>query len=180
MKNHIRIVKANIVEPTTVSGYDYTHSYMHGYTLDLSKRTAVLMRQSRKGADESHPESRLRQEGLVRVAVEIREDHDPLMVIQCDEGSGVSGQKKIYERPKLLQLWEGIQDGTMGSAIVAREDRLFRDRFLTQVTQFSEECSKRGVLLIVAGRRCYDFSISDDFNSFIPNLVRQSDKKHQK
>jgi len=170
MKNNIRIVKANVSLSSTASGYDHTHSYMHGYTLVLTRKTAVLMRQSRKGADESNPESRLRQEGLARTAVDIRGDHDLTMVIECDEGSGVSGQKKIYERPKLLQLWEGIQNGTVGSVLVAREDRLFRDRFLTQVTQFAEECAKRGVLLIVAGRRCYDFRITDDFNAFIRKM----------
>jgi hypothetical protein len=168
--NGIRIVKANALISNTGSGYDYTHSYMHGYTLDLAKRTAVLMRQSRKGADEFNPESRLRQEGLVQIAVDIRPDHETNMIIECDEGSGVSGQKKIYERPKLLELWQAIQDGFVGSIIVAREDRLFRDRFLTQATQFAEECAKRGVLLIVAGRRCYDFRITDDFNAFIRKM----------
>ncbi len=170
MNTGIRIVKATALVSNSGSGYDHTHSYMHGYTFDLTKRTAVLMRQSRKGADETNPESRLRQEGLARIAVEIRADHDPLMIIECDEGSGVSGQKKIYERPKLLQLWDGIQDGSIGSVLVAREDRLFRDRFLTQVTQFAEECAKRGVLLIVAGRRCYDFRHQDDFNAFIRKM----------
>src|SRR5579884_3909271 len=172
MKNNsIRIVKANTsLLSSTASGYDHTHSYMNGYLLDLTRKTAVLMRQSRKGADEVNPESRLRQEGLVRIAVEIRVDQDASMVIECDEGSGVSGQKKIYERPKFLQLWEGIQNGTVGSVIVAREDRLFRDRFLTQATQFAEECAKRGVLLIVAGRRAYDFRLTDDFNAFIRKM----------
>ncbi|MDQ2902080.1 MAG: recombinase family protein [Chloroflexota bacterium] len=168
--NGLRIIKADTSFTVANTGYDSLHSYMQGYKLDLTKRTAVLLRQSRKGADEDNPESRLRQEGLVRVAVEIRDDHDPLMVIECDEGSGISGQKKIYERPKLLQLWEGVQDGTIGSVVVAREDRLFRDRFLTQVTQFAEECAKCGVLLIIAGRRCYNFRIQDDFNAFIRKM----------
>ena len=149
-----RIIKTTQAVSSYSNGYDPTHSYMHGYALDLARKTAALIRQSRKGGDESNPESRLRQEGLTRIAVEIRADHDPLMVVPCDEGSGVSGQKKIYERPKFLELWKAIQDGTVGSIIVAREDRLFRDRFLTQATQFAEECAKRGVLLIVAGRRC--------------------------
>ena len=35
MKNNIRIVKANVSLATTASGYDHTHSYMHGYTLVL-------------------------------------------------------------------------------------------------------------------------------------------------
>lgn len=166
----VRIVRTSTVPAMFSSGYDYTHSYMHGYELDLSRKTAVLMRQSFKGADQRNPESRLRQEGLVSVAVEIRADHDPLMVIPCDEGSGVSGQKKIYERPKMLELWQGIQDRTIGGIVVAREDRLFRDRFLTQVTQFAEACAKHGVILIVAGRRAYDFRNPDDFNAFIRKM----------
>jgi hypothetical protein len=166
----IRIIKATQPLSGFSGGFDHTHSYMQGYVLDLSRKTAALMRQSRRGADEANPESRLRQEGLGRIAVEIRGDHDPLMVLPCDEGSGVSGQKKIYERPKLLELWKAIQDGTVGSIIVAREDRLFRDRWLTQVSQFAEACARRGVLLIVAGRRCYDFRILDDFNAFIRKM----------
>ncbi len=96
----LRIIKATTVFSSAGSGYDSSHCYMYGYTLDLSRKTAVLMRQSKRGADEDNPESRLRQKGLVNVAVEIRADHDPLMVLPCDEGSGISGQKKIYERPK--------------------------------------------------------------------------------
>ena len=168
--NGFRIIKATQTVSGYSSGYDHTHSYMYGYELDLSRKTAALIRQSRKGGDETNPESRLRQEGLGRIAVEIRADHDPLMILPCDEGSGVSGQKKIYERPKFLELWRAIHDGTVGSIIVAREDRLFRDRFLTQATQFAEECAHRGVLLIVAGRRCYDFRIQDDFNAFIRKM----------
>lgn len=173
--NGFRIIKAPSSFAAIGGAYDSTHSYMQGYKLDLSRKTAVLMRQSRKGADEDNPESRLRQKGLVNVAVEIRADHDPLMILPCDEGSGVSGQKKIYERPKMLELWKAIQDGTVGSIIVAREDRLFRDRFLTQVTQFAEECAKRGVLLIVAGRRCYDFRIRDDQKAFIDKMEQAYD-----
>src|ERR1700730_15631813 len=114
--NH-RIIKANTIFNVS-SSYDYSHSYMQGYTLDLTRKTAVLMRQSSKGADERNPESRLRQKGLVQTAVDIRADHNIDMVIECDEGSGVSGQKKIYERPKMLQTWIGIQDETVGSILV--------------------------------------------------------------
>ena len=65
----IRIVKSAQPVIAYNGSYDYSHSYMQGYTLNLSRKTAVLLRQSRKGADERNPESRLRQEGLVRIAV---------------------------------------------------------------------------------------------------------------
>ncbi|GHO65521.1 hypothetical protein KSC_044130 [Ktedonobacter sp. SOSP1-52] len=166
----VRIIKAATVFSTQSTGYDNTHRYMHGYEIDLTRKTAALIRQSRRGADEDNPESRLRQKGLATVALEIRGDHDPLMVIPYDEGAGVSGQKKIYERPKLLELWKALLDSTIGSIIVAREDRLFRDRWLTQPTQFAAECAQRGVILIVAGRRAYDFRIQDDFKAFLRKM----------
>jgi hypothetical protein len=40
--------------------------------VDRSRKTGVLIRQSRKGSDKNHYESRLRQESLVPVAMAIR------------------------------------------------------------------------------------------------------------
>jgi hypothetical protein len=151
-------------------GYDNTHSYMQGYAPDWSRKAAVLKRQSVKGADIFHKESRLRQDNLFDTALEIRPDHDGAMIVPCDEGSGVSGQKKIYERKQLLEAWDGILDDTLGTIFVAREDRLFRHRHLSQVGLFTEECQKHNVLVIVAGKRCYDFSRDDDLKTFIRKM----------
>lgn len=107
----LRIIKFAAPMVTYSSHHDNIHSYMTGYTLNLMRKTAALIWQSQRSADEDNPESRLRQKGLVNIAVEIRGDHDPL-----------------------------------------------------------EECAKRGVILIVAGRRCYDFCVSDDLNAFIRKM----------
>ncbi len=168
----IRIIRAATSATFTSksSGYDFTHAYMHGYHFDLTRKTGVLKRQSRKGADETNPESRLWQDGLTAVALELRGDNCPHMISEYDEGSGVSGQKKIHQRARLLELWTDLLNGTLGSIVVAREDRLFRHKFLTQPSQFAEECARRNVLLIVAGRRCYDFNIHDDYNDFMEKM----------
>jgi DNA invertase Pin-like site-specific DNA recombinase len=169
MSKGLRTISVNNPFKNT-GGYDNTHSYMTGYAPDWSRKTAVLMRQSTKGADIFHRESRLRQENLFDTALEIRPDQNGAMVITCDEGSGVSGQKKIYERDKMLQAWDGILNGSLGTIIVAREDRLFRHRHLSQVGMFTEECQKHNVLVIVAGKRCYDFSRDDDLKTFIRKM----------
>src|SRR5713226_8730649 len=101
-------------------GYDNTHSYMQGYAPDWSRKSAVLMRQSTRGADIFHKESRLRQDNLFETALEMRPDHNAAKIVPCDEGSGVSGQKKIYERKQLLEAWDGILDDTLGTIFVAR------------------------------------------------------------
>jgi hypothetical protein len=165
----MRIVSNN--NPFKNTGvYDNTHSYMLGYKPDWSRKTAVLMRQSTKGADIFHKESRLRQENLFDTAIEMRPDHKADMVMPCDEGSGVSGQKKIDEREKMLQAWVGIENHTVGTILVAREDRLFRHRHMDQVGEFTRECQKHHVLVIVAGKRCYDFSRNDDLDAFYQKM----------
>jgi hypothetical protein len=141
-----------------------------GYAPDWSRKTAVLMRQSVKGADIKNIESRLKQENLSKVAIEIRSDHDSNMIIECDEGSGVSGQKKIYEREKMLSVWDGILNNTIGTIAIAREDRLFHHRHPNEYGEFTEQCQKHNVLVIVAGKRCYDFSRDDDLDTFIQKM----------
>lgn len=81
--------------------YDHTHSYLQGYKIDWERMSAAQSRQSAVGADYTYLESRLNQENIVRTTMEMRTDHNPDMVLELDEGAGVSGQKKIYQRPKL-------------------------------------------------------------------------------
>src|ERR1051326_1008861 len=55
----------------TMQEYD-----LRNISVDLSRKTGVLIRQSRKGSDKDHYESRLRQESLVPVAIAIRGETD--------------------------------------------------------------------------------------------------------
>lgn len=146
--------------------YDHTHSYLQGYKIDWSRMTAVQSRQSAAGADFANIESRLNQESLPGTALEMRPDHNLDMILPLDEGAGVSGQKKIYQRPKLKTGWDYLVNGLLGTWFVAREDRLFRDRHGTQSSAFTEKCQEHRCILIIPGKRCYDFSRDDDLATF--------------
>ncbi|HEX9056328.1 MAG TPA: hypothetical protein VF818_02260, partial [Ktedonobacterales bacterium] len=69
--------------------------------VDLSRCTAVLIRQSDHGADEDHIFSRESQLRLVAYAQRLRNDATDEHVRVYDEGAGVSGQKRIDERVEL-------------------------------------------------------------------------------
>ncbi len=135
------------------------------YPIDLTRKTGVLIRQSVKGADLTHYESRLRQEILRIVAAKLR-GGDENGVIPYDEGAGVSGRKRIDERPELNRLYNDIASGIIGSVLVAREDRLFRDKHLQQVGAFTELAEKKKLIVIVPGKTFYDFTNSKHLSSF--------------
>ena len=139
---------------------------LRGINIDLSRKTGVLIRQSRKGADLDSRESRLRQEGLVPVAIQLRGDIDRSNIILYDEGSGVSGTKGYDQRPQLSRLYLDIANGVTGSIVVARVDRLFRDEHYRYVSMFTEIAEKQGIILIVPGRTHYDFTKAADLQSF--------------
>jgi hypothetical protein len=141
--------------------YDLT-----GICVDLSRKTGVLIRQSRKKSDKNHYESRLRQETMVGVAIEIRGDEDDRNIEMYDEGAGISGTKGYDERPKLSQLYIDIANDLVGSLVVARADRLFRDKHFRNVSMFTELAEKKRIKLIVPGRAVYDFTRTKDLQAF--------------
>jgi DNA invertase Pin-like site-specific DNA recombinase len=144
---------------------------MEGYDIgqipiDLSRKTGVLMRQSRKGSDKDHYESRLRQESLVPVAMALRGDADDTNILVYDEGAGVSGTKGYDQRPKLSRLYIDIANGVIGSIVVARADRLFRDKHFRNVSMFTEIAEEKKIILVVPGRTSYDFTKTKDLQAF--------------
>ena len=141
--------------------YDLT-----GIHVDLSRKTGVLIRQSRKKSDKNHYESRLRQETMLSVAVEIRGDEDDRNILLYDEGAGISGTKGYDERPKLSKLYMDIANDIIGSLVVARADRLFRDKHFRNVSMFTELAEKKKLKLIVPGRTVYDFTKTKDLQAF--------------
>lgn len=134
--------------------------------IDLSRKTGVLIRQSKKGADLDSRESRLRQESLVPAAIGLRGDTDSSNVILYDEGSGVSGTKGYDQRPQLSRLYLDIANGVIGSIVVARADRLFRDKHFRNVSMFTEIAEQKHIMLIVPGRAIYDFTRTRDLQAF--------------
>src|SRR5260370_42025160 len=136
-----------IVKAAATPEYD-----LRGVALGLGRKTGVLIRQSKKGADLESRESRLRQELLVPVAIALRGEPDGSNVILYDEGSGVSGTKGYDERPQLSRLYMDIASGEIGSIAVARADRLLRDQHFRHVTWVTKRAQRQRILLIGPGR----------------------------
>src|SRR5260370_14551643 len=95
-------------------------------SLDTSRGTAILIRQSRRGSDVAHYESRLLQESLIPFVMEARCEDDLSHVRIFDEGAGVSGTKGIYNRKKVRSMMDDIVHGLIRDVVLARADRLFR------------------------------------------------------
>src|ERR1700682_3887145 len=82
---------------------------------DLSRKTAVLIRQSKKKSDIDHYESRMLQENLILIAMKLRGETDTTNILVFDEGAGISGTKGYDERKKLSELYLAIANGIVGS-----------------------------------------------------------------
>jgi hypothetical protein len=146
---------------TPMEDYDLGH-----FSIDLSRKTAVLIRQSMKKADKDHFESRLLQENLIPLAIRARGDIDDRNMLVFDEGAGVSGTKGYDERDKLSALYLAIANDIVGSLFLARPDRLFRDKHFTNVSMFTELAERKKLKLIIPGKRVYDFTKYPDLQAF--------------
>lgn len=69
-------------------------------------------------------------------------------IILIDMDAGVSGAKKIDERPGMKRLFGLITDRIIGTVACQDEDRLFRDVTQIQVNIFIEACRQSNVLVI--------------------------------
>src|SRR5438067_11751146 len=142
--------------------------------IDRKRATAVLVRQSRTGADTAQAESRETQLGLQDYG-RLLYGHEEPDVRLYDEGSGVSGQKRIDQRQKLDQLYQDINKGIIGTIVLAREDRLFRNKHMDQVGVFTRLAEEKKIKLIVPPissvarydeTRVYDFTVYKDLRAF--------------
>src|SRR5260221_10916100 len=100
-------------------------TFHKGVVLDTTRATAILIRQSRKGSNVAHYESRLLQESLLPFVMQARGDEDDTHIRIYDEGSGVSGTKGPDKRLKLRGLLEDLLNGLIGDIVVARADSSF-------------------------------------------------------
>lgn len=74
-----------------------------------------------------------------------------------DMDGGVSGMKKIDERPGMKELFNLITEGHIRTVACQDEDRLFRDITQIQVNIFIEACRTANVL-VVTPSMVYDFA----------------------
>src|SRR5713226_7789952 len=153
MKGNLAMAIKIISARTSARDYDLGH-----FSIDLNRKTAVLIRQSMRKADKDHYESRLLQENLIPIAIRIRGETDRTNILVFDEGAGVSGTKGYDEREKLSALYLAIANNIVGSLLVVRPDRLFRDKHFLNVGMFTELAERKKLILIVPGKRIYDFT----------------------
>ncbi|GHO66552.1 hypothetical protein KSC_054440 [Ktedonobacter sp. SOSP1-52] len=142
--------------------------------IDKKRATAVLVRQSKSGADTAMAESRETQLGLQEYAVLLYGNEEPHVELY-DEGAGVSGQKRIDQRAELDRLYRDMHKGLIGTIILAREDRLFRNKHMDQVGVFTRLADEKRIKVIVPPissaasderTRVYDFTAYRDLFSF--------------
>src|SRR5205814_9510061 len=87
--------------------------------IDRKRATAVLVRQSKTGADTAQAESRETQLGLQDYSrLLYREDEPDVRLF--DEGAGVSGQKRIEQREVLDRLYKEMHRGIVGTLVLSR------------------------------------------------------------
>ncbi len=142
--------------------------------IDRKRATAVLVRQSKTGADTAQAESRETQLGLQNYGRLLYRDDEPDVRLY-DEGAGVSGQKRIDEREVLDRLYKDMHKGIVGTVILSREDRLFRNKHMDQVGAFTKLAEEKRIKVIVPPissasteerTRVYDFTNHRDLVAF--------------
>ena len=142
--------------------------------IDKRRATAVLVRQSKSGADTAMAESRETQLGLQEYSALLYGDDEPHVELY-DEGAGVSGQKRIDQRAELDRLYRDMHKGLIGTIVLAREDRLFRNKHMDQVGVFTRVAEEKRIKVIVPPissaasderTRVYDFTVYRDLVSF--------------
>jgi hypothetical protein len=142
--------------------------------IDRKRATAVLVRQSKTGADTAQTESRETQLGLQDYGRLLYGDDEPDVRLY-DEGAGVSGQKRIDQRNELDRLFQDMHKGIIGTIVLAREDRLFRNKHMDQVGPFTKLAEEKRIKVIVPPissvarydeTRVYDFTVYQDLRAF--------------
>jgi hypothetical protein len=142
--------------------------------IDEERATGVLVRQSRTGADTAQAESRETQLGLQDYGRQLYRSKKPDVRLY-DEGAGVSGQKRIDEREKLDLLYQDMHKDIVGTIVLSREDRLFRNKHMDQVGAFTRLAEEKRIKVIVPPissastderTRVYDFTNYRDLVAF--------------
>jgi hypothetical protein len=109
------------------------------------------------------------QESLIPFVMTAREEDDLEHVHIFDEGAGVSGTKGVDKRNKLKDLHVEIAGNLIGDVVLARPDRLFRDKHFDKVSAFTQLAEQMRIKVIVPtdkGVIVYDFTRYEDLKEF--------------
>jgi hypothetical protein len=143
--------------------------------VDMTRFSAVYVRQSDKDAETDHVESREMQIALVEWVKALRGDDKVLLY---DEGAGISGQKALHQRKELLRLYGDVKRGIIGSIFVTRPDRVARDKHQETVNELIKTFEKHRIILYVydgEDASCYDFLEWEDQKAFREAMERAYD-----
>lgn len=78
-------------------------------------------------------------------------------IVMIDMDSGVSGTKKIKERPGMSMLYDLIEQGEIGLVAAQDVDRFFRDLTQIETNIFIDACRRNNVM-VMTPRLVYDFA----------------------
>jgi len=143
--------------------------------IDITRYSAVYVRQSDKDAHTEHVESREMQIALVEWVKTLRGDEK---VYLYDEGAGISGQKALHLRKELLRLYDDVKRGVIGSIFVTRADRVARDKHQETVNALIKTFEKHRLILYVYDGQdadYYDFLEWEDQKAFREAMERAYD-----
>ncbi|MBN8595637.1 MAG: recombinase family protein [Anaerolineae bacterium] len=87
----------------------------------------------------------------------VRQGWSPDAILMIDMDAGVSGSKKISERPGMSHLVDLIESGQISLVAAQDVDRFFRDVTQIQVNIFIDAC-KRNRVCVLTPRMLYDFN----------------------
>ena len=82
---------------------------------------------------------------------------DPIQIIMIDMDAGISGTKKIDERPGMSYLYDLIEENAIGLVASQDVDRFFRDVTQIQTNIFIDACRRNNVLVLTP-TFVYDFA----------------------
>ena len=94
------------------------------------------------------------------------------LIIMDTRDLGLSGQKRMQERPAFADMITRIAGGKIKIIIAASVSRLFRDRWGVEYGRFMEICYTYGVRVVIPNKtrtgieRIYDFSVRADVDAF--------------
>lgn len=113
--------------------------------LPTSRPIAVYYRQSTEGQI-GNISTTIQTVDMVDYLEKLGWNNDSILMIDMD--GGISGAKKIDERPGMSHLFDLITDRRIGAVACQDEDRLFRDVTQIQVNIFIEACRSNDVTVL--------------------------------
>lgn len=122
--------------------------------LPLGRPVAVYYRQSSEGQI-GNISTTLQTVDMVEHL--IRQGWARESIIMIDMDAGVSGTKKIKERPGMSMLYDLIENGEIGLCAAQDVDRFFRDMTQIETNIFIDAC-KRGNVQVLTPTFVYDFA----------------------